>query len=454
MSQGRNPISLSIPSSPVRPTLRCILQAALKSVDPSDALISNVSVRGSKLRGGQRDYDLRRLGRIVVVGAGKAAVPMAWALEEVLRNRLEGGLVAAPAKDKLSPGSRIQVAVAGHPIPDGRGLRTARRILDIAASLDANDLLIVLVSGGASSLLPLPVDGVTLQDKQKTTNLLLRSGASISEINAVRKHLSAIKGGRLAQATRASVLTLILSDVAGDDLGTIGSGLTAPDPTTFQDAVRIIRQYKLWQRLPVRVRIHLVEGLAGWQDETPTRRHRFFNRVDYVIIGNNRIALEAGARTARNLGYDVVIVDKFLTGEATETGNWMAQLGRALQCMKLRRPLLVIAGGEPTVKVEGDGRGGRAQQVALAAALALQGTRRVWVAGLGTDGRDGPTDAAGAMVDGGTIARAKRKGYGAARYLARNDSYTFFKHVGGHIKTGLTGTNVNDLYLVLVRPKD
>jgi glycerate-2-kinase len=323
----------------------------------------------------------------------------------------------------------------------------------MAGSLDADDLLIVLISGGASSLLPLPAEGLTLRDKQQTTTLLLRSGASIAEVNAVRKHLSGIKGGRLAQATRASVLTLILSDVGGDDLGTIGSGPTAPDPTTFQDAVRIIRQYRLWQRLPVRVRIHLVEGLAGWQEETPTRRHRFFNRVDYVIVGNNLIALNAGAWTARNLGYDVVMVDKFLTGEATETGAWMAHMGRALQGMNLRRPLLVMAGGEPTVKVKGKGQGGRAQEFALAAALALQGVRRVWVAGMGTDGRDGPTDAAGAIVDGGTVVHARRKGYNATAYLSRNDSYTFFKRAGGHILSGLTGTNVNDLYLLLVRPK-
>jgi glycerate-2-kinase len=366
---------------------------------------------------------------------------------------VDGGLVVAPARGESTASSRIEVAAAGHPIPDDRGLRAARRILDLAGLLDENDLLIVLISGGASSLLPLPADGLTLRDKQETTTLLLRSGASIAEVNAVRKHLSAIKGGRLAQATRASVLTLILSDVGGDDLGTIGSGPTAPDPTTFQDAVRIIRQYRLWRRLPVRVRIHLVEGLAGWQEETPTRRHRFFSRVDHVIIGNNRIALDAAAGMARNLGYDVVMVDKFLTGRASETGVWMAHLGRALQGMNVRRPLLVIAGGEPTVKVQGKGRGGRAQEFALAAAMALQGTRRIWVAAMGTDGRDGPTDAAGAIVDGGTVAQAGRKGYDAADYLSRNDSYTFFKRAEGHIVTGLTGTNVNDLYMLLVNPK-
>lgn len=454
MPQVRKTIPLILPASPVRPDLRRILRAALQAVDPLTALIANVSVRNSKLRAGGRIYDLRRLGRIVVVGAGKAAVPMAHALGEVLGSRVHGGLVVAPASDESSSVSRIKIAVAGHPIPDSRGLRAARKILHIARSLEADDLLIMLMSGGASSLLPLPADGLTLLDKQKTTGLLLRSGASISEINAVRKHLSAIKGGRLAQATRASVLTLILSDVAGDDLGTIGSGPTAPDSTTFRDAIRIIRHHGLWQRLPVRVRIHLVEGLAGWQEETPTRRHRLFSRVHHVVIGNNRLALEGAAREARKLRHDVVIVDKFLTGEAIDTGIWMAQVGRELRAMKHRRPLLVIAGGEPTVKVEGKGQGGRAQEFALAAALSLQGVSGVWVAGVGTDGRDGPTDVAGAVVDGRTVRRGRRKARNGIDYLRRHDSYTFFKNVGGHIVTGLTGTNVNDLYLALVWPQD
>jgi hydroxypyruvate reductase len=313
--------------------------------------------------------------------------------------------------------------------------------------------LVILLSGGASALLPIPAEGLTLLDKQKATSLLLRSGATIAQVNAVRKHLSAIKGGRLAQATRADVLTMVLSDVRGDDLGTIGSGPTTPDPTTFRDAVTIIRDHRLWRRMPVRVRIHLVEGMAGWQDETPKARSRIFRRVNCAVLGNNRVAVEAAAKAARALGYDVVLVDEFLTGEAAEVGTWIAKLGEALQRAKLRRRLVLIAGGETTVTVKGNGRGGRAQEFALAAALALRGTSRIWCIGMGTDGRDGPTDAAGAVVDGSTVDRGKRKGYDAARYLARNDSFNFFKNVGGHIKTGLTGTNVNDLYLLFVYPR-
>jgi glycerate-2-kinase len=451
--QSRQIIPLILPASPVRSDLSRILESAINAVDPYAALSAHVSLQGHTLRADRRVYDLRRVGRVVVVGAGKAAVPMAHALVKVLGRRLEGGLVAAPGKKALPAVSNIQVVTAGHPIPDRSGLGAARRVMDLARSLEANDLLIVLLSGGASSLLPLPAEGLTLQDKQRTTSLLLRSGATITEVNTVRKHLSAIKGGRLAQATRAQVLTLVLSDVGGDTLGTIGSGPTAPDPTTFRDAVRIIREHGLWQRMPVRARIHLVEGLAGWQEETPSSRSRIFTRVDHVIIGNNRMAVEAAAQAAHKLKYEIVILDEFLTGEAAQVGNRMGTLGHALQGAHLRRRLALIAGGELTVTANGKGQGGRAQEFALAGALSLQGTSGVCLAGMGTDGRDGPTDSAGAVVDGGTVARGKRKGYDAARYLARNDSYRFFKHVGGHIKTGLTGTNVNDLYLMLVRPQ-
>jgi glycerate 2-kinase len=451
--QSRQIIPLILPASPVRSDLRRILQSALHAVDPYAAVIANISLQGHRLHAGRRVYDLRTLRRIVVLGAGKAAVPMARAVVKILGRRLDTGLVVTPGNTAPPAVSPIQVFTAGHPIPDRRGLGVARRVLDIAESLAENDLLIVLLSGGASSLLPLPAEGLTLLDKQKTTSLLLRSGATIADVNTVRKHLSAIKGGRLARATRANVLTLLLSDVGGDDLGTIGSGPTAPDPTTFQDAVRILRRYRLWQRMPVRARIHLVEGLAGWQDETPKARSRIFGRVNHVFIGNNRMAVQAAADAAHRLGYEVVMINQFLTGEAAQVGQWMGNLGQTRQQVNLRRRVAIIAGGELTVTVKGNGRGGRAQEFALAGALSLQGTPGAWLAGVGTDGRDGPTDAAGAVVDGETVTRGKRKGCDAAKYLARNDSYRFFKHVGGHIMTGLTGTNVNDLYLLLIHPQ-
>lgn len=390
---------------------------------------------------------------MTVVGSGKAAVPMVRAVAEVLRGRLDSAFVVTSEPAKAGPKSRVQVVQAGHPVPDRRGLWAAQRMLEIASSLGSEELLIVLLSGGASSLLPLPDEGLTLTDKQRVTRLLLRSGTTIAELNTVRKHLSAIKGGRLAAATRAQVLTLILSDVGGDDLGVIGSGPTAPDQTTFLDAVRIIRRYGLWNRLPTPVRIHLVEGLAGWRPETPKPRSRVFRRVQHVVVGNNRLALEAAAKAARAAGYESVLIEEFVTGEASLVGRWMGELGKNLASRTaLPGSVCVLAGGELTVTVRGSGKGGRAQEFALAAALAMQGTSGVWAVGVGTDGRDGPTDVAGAVVDGDTVSRGRKKQLDAAAYLKRNDSYTFFKKVGGHIRTGPTGTNVNDLYMLLVHP--
>jgi glycerate-2-kinase len=445
-------VSLILPPSRIRADLRLLLQAALDAADPEAAVRRALSRRGRILRVAGRAYDLRRIRRVALVGAGKAAVPMARAVSAVLGARLESGLVVAPASRTADLVSGVEVVAAGHPVPDRRGLRAARRVLGIASSLGRDDLLIVLLSGGASSLLSLPDDGLTLGDKQRTTRLLLRSGATIAEVNAVRKHLSAIKGGRLAAATRATVQTLILSDVQGDDLGVIGSGPTAPDRTTFRDAVQIVRRHGLWARMPVRARLHLVEGLGGWRSETPKPRSTIFRRVRHVIIGNNRLAVEAAAKAMRGAGYETLVIEKFLAGEAADAGQWMGELGRDLADRPaLPFPYCVLAGGELTVTVRGSGLGGRAQEFALAAALAMHGARKVWVAGFGTDGRDGPTGVAGAVVDGRTVIRGERLGLDAAAYLRRNDSYHFFKKVGGHIVTGPTGTNVNDLYLFLVR---
>ena len=431
--------------------LRRILLAALDAAAPALAVRRALTLRRQTLRVDGRLYDLRRIARVVAIGAGKASVPMAHAVGGVLGGRLDSVFVVAPSHVPGRAKSGIAVAEAGHPIPDRRGVQAARRVLQLASSLDKDDLLIVLLSGGASSLLPLPAAGLTLADKQRTTQLLLRSGATIVEVNAVRKHLSAIKGGRLAAATTASVLTLILSDVGGDDLGVIGSGPTAPDRTTFLDAVRIVRRYGLWGRLPVAVRIHLVEGLAGWRDETPKPRSQIFRRVQHAVVGNNRLAVEAAAKAAHKEGYESVLLGMFVTGEAGQFARWMGELGKELaRRTTLPGPVCVLAGGELTVTVRGSGTGGRAQEFALAAALGIQGTPGVWVAGFGTDGRDGPTDAAGAVADGETVARGKRKRMDAARFLRKHDSYTFFKGVGGHIKTGLTGTNVNDLYILMV----
>lgn len=434
----------------VRALLARLLEAGLRAVDPAAAVRRHVRRTGVWLHVGRQRYDLREYERLVAVGAGKASARMAAALEGVLGDRLVGGLVVV--KDGYAaPTNTIEVVEAAHPIPDQAGRRAAARLLALASGLTPNDLLFVLLSGGASSLLPAPAPGLSLQDKQRATRLLLRSGATIQEINAVRKHLSAIKGGRLAATTRARVVSLTLSDVIGDDLGAIGSGPTAPDPTTYEDAWRILRQYGLWQAVPSRVRSHLTTGRRGRYADTPKPGASVFRRVQNQLIGNNRQAVEAVARAANQAGLSPLILSSTLTGEATEAAKVFGAIAREIASTgrPVARPACLIAGGELTVTVRGHGTGGRAQEMALAAAIEIAGLPDVWVAAFGTDGTDGPTDAAGAVVDGETVARAARAGLDPRRALRRNDSYPFFKKLDGHIFSGPTGTNVNDLYVLI-----
>lgn len=434
----------------VRARLGRMLEAALEAVDPAAAVRRTVRRTGPLLQIGQQRYDLRKHGRVVAVGAGKAGAPMGKALEDRLGGMLESGLLVVKYGHAL-PTRALKVLEAGHPVPDQAGQEAATRLLDLVGGLQPTDLLFVLLSGGASSLLPAPAPGLTLEDKQETTRLLLHSGASIGEINAVRKHLSTLKGGGLAAATRARVICLILSDVIGDDLGTIGSGPTSPDPTTFADACEILQRYRIWEQVPPRVRERLSGGLTGTVKETPKPGAPLFRRVHNQIIGNNRAAVEAAAQAARRAGYRTLILSTSLTGEAREVAKVFGAIGRELARWNRpgRRPACVIAGGECTVTVRGGGKGGRAQEFALAAALEIAGLNNVWVAGFGTDGTDGPTDSAGAVVDGRTVSRAVAAGLDPGTALLRSDAYPLFSKLGAHIMTGPTGTNVNDLYLLL-----
>ncbi|WP_447975160.1 glycerate kinase type-2 family protein [Nitrospira sp. Kam-Ns4a] len=443
---------IRLPHPEVQAWLRRILTAALAAVDPANALRRSVRRTGSTLRVGAQRYDLRRYRRVVAVGAGKASARMGAALERVLGDRLDEGLVVVKY-GYGAPTKQITVLEAGHPVPDRAGLRAAARLHALVRSLGPDDLLFVLLSGGASSLLPAPAPGLTLADTQRTSRLLLASGAGIQEINAVRKHLSSLKGGRLAAATQARVVTVILSDVLGDDLAAIGSGPTAPDPTTFEEACAILRRYGLWRAAPARVQRHLRRGCQGLVAETAKPGARIFDRVQHQIIGNNVRAVVAAARAARHAGLKPLILTTTLTGEAREAGRVFGALAREIVAWgrPIAPPCCVLAGGELTVTVRGRGLGGRAQEFALAAAREIAGLSRVWIAGFGTDGTDGPTDAAGAVVDGRTLARAARVGLDAAAALARHDAYPFFRRAGGHIVTGPTGTNVNDLYLLMVR---
>jgi glycerate 2-kinase len=441
---------MQIPPSPIRPLLRTLIVRGLDAVDARSAVGRAISRNGEKLVIGRRRYDLRRYERVVVLGAGKATASMAQAVEQRLGSWLQSGFVVVK-HGHVVPTRRIVVAEAGHPVPDRSGQRAAARLCAMAAELGRRDLLIVLLSGGASSLLPAPVAGVTLADKQRTTQELLRCGASIREINTVRKHLSRIKGGRLAELTEATVVTVILSDVLGDDLSAVASGPTAPDPTTYQEAVAILKRHRIWQSVPQRVRRHLNCGCRGLESETPKPGSSLFRRVYHCIVGNNAAAVTAVIRAAREAGLRTLVHTPALTGVARDEGQRFGALAReiARKGTPLRRSCCVVAGGETTVTVTGKGRGGRAQEFAAAAALEIAGLDKVWVVAIGTDGTDGPTDAAGAVVDGHTVARAKRVSVDLKAALKRNNIYPALKRLHQLIVTGPTGTNVNDLYLLL-----
>lgn len=412
-----------------------IFTAALAAADPTAAVVAALT----------RRRDLDKYGRIFVVGAGKAGGTMAKAAEKVLGKRISAGCVnikdGDPAKCR-----RIELRHCGHPVPDERGLAGAQRILDLCSEAGAGDLVVCLISGGASALTPLPPPPVTLAEKQETTKLLLACGATIHELNAVRKHLSMFKGGLLAKAAApARVLSLILSDVVGDDLDVIGSGPTAPDGSTYESALGVIDKFGLREKLPRNVR----ERLENISEETPKPGDPLFRNVENEIIGSNQKSLEAAARKARELGYRTAILASTIEGETIEVARMHAAIARQIRVFgqPLRAPACVVSGGETTVTIRGKGKGGRNQEFALAAAIDIAGLEKTLIFSAGTDGTDGPTDAAGAIADGTTVTRSKRD---AAQALRENDSYPYFADLKDLVITGSTGTNVMDLHLIIV----
>ena len=444
-------MSLRLPASAVRSLLRKLIGAGLHAADPYDALLRSVSFADPILHIGRKRYDIGRYRRVVAVGAGKASARMAQALEHVLGSRLTGGLVVIKTGQNVRT-RRITLVEASHPIPDRAGLLAARQVQEMVAGLTASDLLIVLLSGGASSLLPAPVHGVSLSAKQRTTRLLLASGAPIQDMNVVRKHLSRLKGGGLAACTQATIATLVLSDVIGDDLCSIASGLTAADPTTFTDAIGVLKRYAIWRDVPECVREYLLQGRRGLVPETLKPGAKRLRHVQHTIIGNNREMLKAVTTVARQAGLRATLLTTTLTGEAQNAVRQYALLARRIASgrHRLKRPCCVVGGGETTVTVTGRGIGGRAQEFAAAGALEIAGMPNVWIAALGTDGSDGPTAMAGALVGGDTVARAKSIGVDLAAALQRHNTYPALKALHCHIYTGPTGTNVNDLYLLFL----
>jgi glycerate-2-kinase len=428
------------------------IQAALNAVDPQKLLRNKLVLKESTLHVDQLTFDLEKLGNIYVVGGGKASGSMAEALEDILGGYIKAGVVNVPHGDQ-SKTIRIKLHKASHPIPDQAGVEGAKQMVKIAHKAGKDDLLICLISGGGSSLMPLPREGVTLEDERQLTEILLKSGAAINEVNVVRKHISDFKGGLLAKhAYPATVLNLILSDVVGDDLASVASGPTVPDPSTFTDAKRVLEKYGVWELTPPSIRKILSEGAQGKVADTPKNGDPVFDKVHNVIVGNNRIACSAAVDQLKAEGANTLWLTSMLEGEARYAGTVIASICREIFVSgnPLRRPVGIVLGGETTVKVAGSGVGGRNQELTLAAALKLNGLEACTIASLSTDGVDGPTDAAGAIADGYTLKRAEQASLDAERFLANNDSYSFFQNLDDLIFTGQTGTNVNDVSVVVI----
>jgi len=441
-----------IPIVQLREDARDIFAAGLRSVDAGNVIKRHVALSEHQIKVGEHLYDLREFGRVLVVGCGKAAASMAAALQDIFGARISGGAVVVKYGHGIHL-EKIRVIEAGHPIPDQAGVAAAHQISEIVQSATQNDLILLVVSGGGSALMPLPAEGLSLEDKQRTTEILLASGATIHEVNALRKHLSRLKGGRLAElAYPATVIGLILSDVVGDNLDVIASGPTVPDESTYHDCFEIIERCQLSDKLPGSVMRVLASGVRGERAETPKSTNPIFHRVQNLIVGNNSLALAAAQQRAIALGYHARIISRSVYGESRIVAREYAMLGKDTLLDKnfANRPACLIAGGETTVTVLGDGLGGRNQEFALAAALEIDGVDQIVILSAGTDGSDGPTDAAGAIVDGDTVRRGIAKGIVAHDFLARNDAYHFLRATDDLLKTGPTLTNVMDLHLILV----
>ena len=428
------------------------LENAVNAADPKKLMKSKISIRGSVLRVDDYSFDLKKFKHVYVIGGGKASGLMAEALEEIVGKHITFGIVNVPKGSKHKT-SIVKLHEASHPVPDESGVKGTRRMMEIAEKAGKEDLVICLISGGGSSLMPLPRGEITLADKRKITEDLLKCGATINEINTVRKRISEFKGGWLAKkAFPATVLNLILSDVLGDPLDFIASGPTVPDSTTFSDAIKVLKKYGLWEKAPKSVRKVLLDGERGIIPETPKAKDEVFKRVFNVVIGNNRHSSMAAREALKPEGLNTILLTALLEGEARHVGAVLASVAREVTASgnPVPKPASVVAGGETTVTVLGKGLGGRNQELALAAALKLQGLDGVVVASISTDGVDGPTDAAGALVDGKTLARAEKMQLNAEKYLAENDSYNFFSKLGDLIFTGPTSTNVNDVSVIVV----
>jgi glycerate-2-kinase len=404
-----------------------ILESTLQACNPKDLVKKEVHLKGNRLQISSLTFNIDDYEHIYIIGAGKASGAMAEAINEILKKRLTHGLVNIPRgiANNLKTGC-ITLNEAGHPIPDQAGINGVRRVLTL---LD-----------------------VTLTEMQSVTNNLLKCGATIDEINIIRKHISKIKGGRLAmQVFPATLISLIISDVVGDHLSSIASGLTVPDPSTYSDAIEILKRYDIWEQSPPNVTLHLTNGLEGKTPESPKPGDPYFKKVYNILLGSNRIALKTAREKARQLKLIPIVLSAFMEGEARHVGTVFSSFARETGLSEgfLHKPTVLLAGGETTVTVRGHGKGGRNQELVLSASLRINDLEGVVIASIGTDGVDGPTDAAGALVDGTTLKRARESGMNPLDYLDNNDSYSFFMNLNDLIMTGPTGTNMNDLMILV-----
>lgn len=434
-----------------------IFGKAVAAVNPSEALKKSVHIQNGHLTiqvhgVSKYSFDLNQFHRVFLIGTGKASASMAQAIEEIFKDHLTSGVITTKTGHGL-PLKKTEVIEAGHPLPDQKGIEGARKIQSLLKDSGEKDLILFLISGGGSALLPLPVDGTSLAEKKKTTQLLLDCGADIVEINTIRKHISQTKGGWLARwAYPSTVITFILSDVVGDPLDSIASGPTVPDPSTFGEAWETLEKYDLIQKVPASVRNHLLSGKVKKIEETPKPGDVVFNKIHNILIGSNIIALQAAEKEASSLGFNTLILSSSIVGETREAALFHGALAKEVISSghPLPKPACIISGGETTVTIKGKGKGGRNQEFVIAGAFEIQNLDKVVLLSGGTDGTDGPTDAAGAIADHTTIKRAQLLGLDAKAHLNNNNAYPFFQKLGDLLMTGPTQTNVMDVRIILI----
>lgn len=438
-----------------RSTVLQVLEAALEAADPARAVLNNVSLDGDVLRLAEQTIDLAGVDRILVTGAGKAGAPMSQALEAVLGDRIAAGLVVVKDGHR-APTEIIEICEASHPVPNEAGVTAGRRILELLADTTDRDLVINLLSGGGSALLVAPAEGLTLADLQAMTASLLGAGATINEINCLRKHCSLVKGGQLARSIHpARFATLAVSDVIGSPLDVIASGPTVPDSGDWQETRSIVEKFQLMPALPPSIRTRLEAGWRGALPDTPDAGDPLFEGNPTLVVADNRMAMAAAEGRARELGFNTVWMSSYVEGEAAEVAKVLCGFGRevAQHGLPVPAPACLLFGGETTVTLgEDSGTGGRNQELALAAAFELADQPRTILASLATDGTDGPTDSAGALADAGSLRRGMAAGLHPRRHLAAHDAYPWLTAAGDMLTTGPTMTNVNDLMALFVFP--